>query len=544
MARAERRTFGRNGRRRWPIALATILLFAAGLAAIVVWTHPQESRQMVTKLRHRVAAPLLAVLAGAAPAQPTATGPVPPTTIGVNLSSLAYHLNSRAFANLLIGTDWVMIGPGGVRGDVPPAMLSRQGLPLAMPAGATTLMLPVQRSETGPGGVTIRCTWTGTADIGLEGGATDVRTGDHQLEFRRTIDWANSRSIRLKVTRLSAADPLKMLDCRETTIPRAARFDPRFVAFARQFKLLRFMDWQATNDNKPVRWDGRAIPGDLPYRQAGGVAVEDMMSLVRDSGSDAWFTIPWNADDDYITRFATYVRDNLPAGQRVYVEMSNEVWNSGFDVNRQAAAEGGARGLADNAIEAAAYRYAERAGGAMDIWTQVFAKRPKSLVRVLAAMHWSGKSVDRLLTYKDTATRFDALATAPYFAPEIAKQPKPKTLDEAFAHLDEAVDLAINRAAKHKASAQAHGLRYIAYEGGQHIVLHKDKPLMAQINRDPRMYDAYKRFLTGWKARIGDAFVHYASVQIPSRGGAWGLAEHPGQPVSAAPKLRAVLEAR
>lgn len=499
---------------------------------------------MALKVRHRIAAPLLALASGSAPAQPTPTGPVPPTIIGVNLSSVAYHLDSRAFANLLVGSDWEMAGPGKGRGAVPAALLSRQGLPRAMPPGATNLWLPVQRSETGPAGVTIRCTWGGTADIGVEGGATDIQTGDHQLTFHRTNDWAASRSVRLKIVRLSAADPLRDLDCRETTLPRTARFDPRFIDFARQFKILRFMDWQATNTNASVRWTDRAVPGDLSYRKPGGLAVEDMMTLVRETGSDAWFTIPWNADDDYITRFATYVRDTLPANARVHVEMSNEVWNGGFDVNRQAIAEGRAAGLSDDPTSAGLYRYAQRSQEAMAIWNRVFAKRPKSLVRVLATMHWSGKAVDRLLDYKDTATHFDAIATAPYFSTDILKLPKPKTVDEAFLHLDEAVDLAIDRAAKHKASARAHGLRYIAYEGGQHIVLYKDPPLMAQINRDPRMYGVYKRYLTAWKARIGDAFVHYAAVQQPGRNGTWGLAEYTGQPVSEAPKLRAVLEAR
>lgn len=499
---------------------------------------------MATKLKHRIAGPMLALAGASAGAQPAATpGPVPPTTIGVNLSALAYHLNSRAFANLLIGADWEVVFPGRATAQVPPALLSRQGIPRLVPPGAT-LFLPLQRSETGPGGVAIRCTWAGSAEIDVIGGATAKQIGDHQIGFRRTVNWADSRSVRLKVSRIDPRDPLRDLDCREAALPRAARFDPTFLAFARQFRVLRFMDWQATNANTVVRWSTRVLPGEMSIRRPGGVAVEDMMALVRETGTDAWFTIPWNADDDYITRFATYVRDNLPAGSKVYVEMGNEVWNAGFDVNRQAIAEGHARGLSENDADAGFYRYAERSTEAIDIWRKVFAARPKSLVRVLATMHWSSRSVKRLLDFRDTAQHFDAIATAPYFSPEIVKQPRPTRLDEAFAHLDEAVDAAIERAAMHKATAQARGLRYIAYEGGQHIVLYKDQPLMAQINRDPRMYDAYRRYLAAWKARIGDTFVHYASVQAPSRGGAFGLAEHPGQPVSEAPKLRAVLEAR
>lgn len=46
---------------------------------------------------------------------------------------------------------------------------------------------------------------------------------------------------------------------------------------------------------------------------------------------EPWFNMPHLATDDYITQFATLVRDNLASNLNVYVEFSNEVWNPMFE---------------------------------------------------------------------------------------------------------------------------------------------------------------------------------------------------------------------
>jgi hypothetical protein len=86
------------------------------------------------------------------------------------------------------------------------------------------------------------------------------------------------------------------------------------------------------------------------------------------------------------------------------------------------------------------------------------------------------------------------------------------------------------------------GKRYIAYEAGQHIILN-DVELASQVQRDPRMYDAYRRYLSLWKSQIGDTLMMYTSVQPVVQWGGWGLLEYSGQPLSEAPKMRAVRDA-
>jgi len=66
--------------------------------------------------------------------------------------------------------------------------------------------------------------------------------------------------------------------------------------------------------------------------------------------------------------------------------------------------------------------------------------------------------------------------------------------------------------------------------------------LLQAIERDERMYALYKRYLDNWRVNIGDMLTFYNSTGPINKFGAWGLVEYAGQPLSQAPKMRAVLE--
>ena len=171
----------------------------------------------------------------------------------------------------------------------------------------------------------------------------------------------------------------------------SAIFHPDFLDSIRPFKALRFMDWMRTNfstqgmrsdDGFAVNLvdpegsltpyatlvnghvvntgdpdDTRAITerpsvNDAQYSTDKGAPVEVMVALANQVNSDPWFNMPHLATDDYVTDFATYVRDNLEPSQRVYVEYSNEIWNSVFTqywwITDQGKAEWPASGAIDS----------------------------------------------------------------------------------------------------------------------------------------------------------------------------------------------------
>jgi hypothetical protein len=466
---------------------------------------------------------------------------VPPTQIGVNLGE------ARSFANLMLGERWFVPGNGDERRTpVDAALLDRDGNLKALP-NTGKVVHPLKEPTTPANGAEFRCTYEGEGDIEVAG--QTVTTIGHKpgvILFRYRSGGTERNSIRIELSALNSADPIRDIDCREAALPANVRFDPEFLASLKGFRVLRFMDWQNTNANEAGRWALRATPSSQSIADGTGASIEDMLAVAKAVGADPWLTIPWNADADYVRRFAQLVHAALPANRHVYVEVANEVWNQRFPVSKQAAAEARASGLGGEGERGGAprmQRYAERVVEVMTIWEQVFAGDPQRLVRVAATQHTNPNQGKAVLAYKDTARHVDALATAPYFGRQIAQEGGAHDMDAAFARLTELVDATIAKAVENKAIARSFGKRYIAYEGGQHIVLRDDVDALTRIQRDPRMYDLYRRYLDGWRTQVGDTLVLFSSVKPINRFGAWGLAEYPGQPESEAPKLRAVRDA-
>jgi hypothetical protein len=529
----------RPARRRRPVLWAVVALIAIGaLTMILVLRHAAYTESgMAKRWIHRLAALTAIPAAGSHAASAHAALPVPPTTIGINLSSPAYYRQARAFANLALGSSWASRIPG--HPNLGPDEIDKDGNLKQLPGGQ-----PVWRMLTLPNasarGIDIRCTYEGHGDIRpTMAAAQNVRPSAGGFTFHWTYTGYKTSLVILRVGAIDAKDPIRNIDCREADLPRTARFDPQFVAWVRHFKAIRFMDWQNTNAAKPIIWGQRHTSASLDILDQDGVSVEDMVDLSTQAGADPWFNMPWNADEDYVRRFAQYVHDHLPRDRKVYVEAGNEVWNTHFPMSKQALAEGQAEGLSSDPEKGRLFRYAERLVQIMTPWEQVFVDRPGQLVRVANCQNGPNRS-NMVLAYKDTANHVDALATAPYFGGDFHKTP-PADVDAAFARLDSAMDEAFATTLKAKAVAAKYNKRYIAYEAGQHIIL-EDVALAGQIQRDPRMYDAYKRYLDFWRANMGDTIMMYDSVQPIVRTGSWGLVEYFGQPVSEAPKWRAVLE--
>ncbi len=477
----------------------------------------------------------------ASPPRPAEAGPVTPTAIGINLGGISHFSTQRAFANLAIGSFWLEAGPTHYV-DFPKSGLTPDGGIAKLPDGETAI-LGLALPDTGPQGVTIGCTWAGQGTVAMTRDTVIVKQSANSLQFRWTNDWRNPTSIDFRVSAVNPQDPIRQIDCRETTTPRSAVFDPAFVAALRGFKVIRFMDWQRTNDNEVESWATRNQPGSILLAQGDGIAVEHMLALANELGADPWFCMSWNADAGYIEHFAQYVHDHLPPGRHVYVETSNEVWNTAFDATKQASAEGQAEGLSTNPGLAALYRYAEKTTQVMTIWSRIFADRPASLIRVAASQQDVPFKSDSVLGFRDTAAHVDALATSAYFG-DIMHEGVTDNLDEAFLRLNRRVDQTIAQAIDNKAVARKYGKIYVAYEAGQAVVIPYNMPFLQQIERDPRMYGIYRKFLAEWRHRVGGVLTLFNNVGEIKESGAWGLQEHSGQPLTEAPKLRAVLDDR
>jgi hypothetical protein len=475
-----------------------------------------------------------------APTNGTTTTVAPPAAmkLGVNLDTIAYWDGSRPFENLLYGGSWQMVATGAAE-DVPPEDLDANGWVKTLPAGYQAqrpLSVPAATGD-------FVCRFQGSGLINVGGPVSNISMAPGVTKFSVTATYPNEQLVYLKY-QIDAADYIRNIDCREASASTAAVFAPEFLATLSGFKTIRFVKWtpsvEANTAN--VTWGTRNKPGDGDYQHNDGVPVELMVELANDAGASPWFNVPWNADDDYVTRFATYVRDHLGADKQVYVETGNEVWNGSYPVFAQAAAEAAAESLDPGAaqFQQVAERYAEKTQHIMQIWSSVFAGQANRLVRVAAFQNVSPFYGDVMLKYRDTYKSVDAYATAPYWA-FMPGDYSGQTLDQILTTaLPAKIEETLGFAVQSKQLASKYGLRYMTYEGGQHVVLPNNVDLLKQIERDPRMADLYNSYLTKWQAQVGDPLTLFALTGPISSSGAWGLVEYNGQPLSDAPKMRAV----
>ena len=364
-------------------------------------------------------------------------------------------------------------------------------------------------------------------------------------------------------------------------------FNPLWLDMIDDAHALRFMDWQETNDSTLERWSDRPQEGDYTYH--GGVPVEVMVDLANATGTDAWFNIPWNADETFIREFATYVRDNLNPDLRAHIELSNEVWNWMFDQAQdaaQASQERFGQDLGDGWMQEYGARSAEMAR----ILDDVYAGAEDQLVKVLAthtfwpglenamlnAPNWQAQSPANEAPFLS----FDTYAITGYFGNSLGTDEKANAVlgwiaeseaqarqeasaqgltgsaaDAYFAEnrFDLAVDIAVRELRDgsvtgsaedslqglfemfryHKSVADAHGLDLVMYEGGTHVVgvgqwvnNQTLTDFFIHLNYSDGMGQLYTELLAGWEAAGGTLFNAFVDVSEPSQWGSWGSLRH------------------
>ncbi len=506
------------------VGTGVALLLGAAVANGVM-----SSRQMAAADPALPAAPL-------APAKDR--GAVPATQLGINLTDLNWWNKNRAFGNLLMGGSWQLKMPGKEF-----VWLGRQyrtadgGLKL-LPQGAEAIRA-LGQPITGPQGVTIICTFDGKGRFNVIG-ASDVFLKGNSLSFKIVNERKQQNPVNLHIRQADQASEITNMDCREKNYDKAILFDPDFVKFVHQFKLIRFMDLQNTNANHPVTWATRKFPNNNTAVDSVGMSIEHMVALANAAQADAWFNMPWNASDDYVEGFAQYVHDHLGPNQTVYVELSNEVWNWAFPVAHQASKEGVAQNLSQDGFQALLFRYAEKSKQVLDIWNRVYKNDRTRLVRVVASQSVNPWTAEQILGHKDTYKSVDALAAAPYFGQDNCGPRTGNIENDLFKCLENNVKFTIDKSVENARVARKYGKRFVAYEAGQHLIMRDDTALLLKVSRDQRMYDLYRDYIRRWQAEVGDTMMLFASSSPVSQYGAWGLMEYPGQPASDTPKMRAV----
>ena len=331
---------------------------------------------------------------------------------------------------------------------------------------------------------------------------------------------------------------------------RSIIFYPVFAERLRGYSVLRFMDWMRTNSSAVASWSQRTPLTYHTWATDRGAPLEVMIALANLVEAHAWFTLPHQADESYARALAQMVKDRLNPALGVYVEDSNEVWNSEFSQYAYLSNQAKAQGLTLPAYHALRTRTL-----AAVLKSELGAERVVSVLGAQAAnprVATSGLEYLRA-RFGASALGIDALAIAPYFgvtpAPAEAGKFTAMSLD-ALSHYVRTNVFAQETAhvRNHRMLAQRYGLRLLAYEGGQHMVGvggSKDNralnALFDAFNRDPRMKPLYLEYLALWRREGGELFVHFNDVSRYTKSGRWGALEYVTQPRSESPKFDALM---
>ncbi|AFY78795.1 MAG: cadherin-like domain-containing protein [Hydrococcus sp. C42_A2020_068] len=354
-------------------------------------------------------------------------------------------------------------------------------------------------------------------------------------------------------------------------------FNPKFIEKVDDFSAFRFMDWMKTNNSSQSHWSDRPTLQTARY-STHGTPVEVMVELANQTDTDPWFTMPHLASDEYVTNFASYVKNHLEPERKVYVEYSNEVWNKDFQQSQWALQQGkkewGGSGDSDTVMRL--NWYSKRTTEITQIWDRVFGEDKARVIGVMGAQAANIGVAQQVISYDWTdkplshqAYGIDAIAIAPYIgyylgAPENASQiaswtrdsdggrkklfdeiiqggvlsggPKGGALQQSYDGMKAHIDL-----------ARKENLQLIAYEGGQHLAGFKGvednaaiTKLFIEANRDPRMGDVYRQYLQKWFELGGGTFMNFVDIGQPSKWGSWGLLEHVEQ--NGSPKYDAIMD--
>jgi hypothetical protein len=354
----------------------------------------------------------------------------------------------------------------------------------------------------------------------------------------------------------------------EALLASGEMFRPGFVSLLTNFRALRMMDWLNTNDNPVTTWAGRTHVTDAGWGTDHGVPIEVAVQLCNEVQADCWLNIPVGATDDYITQMATLVHSTLAAGQRVYIEFSNEVWNFGFSQAAYARDQGKAMwpGQA-NDLDSNRSWFGMRTAQTCDIWKSVWGSDFSRVTCVLGAQAASAYTATMSLKCPlwtggapCSNHNISAVAIAPYFgdfqAPVSWTSDSDGGLGKLFTQMTAGGVLAGGYAggdlkmvsdweAAFKPALAPYGLPLLAYEAGQGFTAFPTygagapvTNLYMKANRDPRMGQMYAKALSDWKANGGTLYMHFVDISSPTQYGQWGALESfldTTSPLSAAP---------
>lgn len=347
-------------------------------------------------------------------------------------------------------------------------------------------------------------------------------------------------------------------------------WNPYYLAELEPYSHLRFMDWGKVNNTQVDHWTDRRLKHEVQTctfkNDNVGVAYEWMADLCNRVNADMWVCIPHpivdssgveRGSNDYIRKLAILLRHGVDMGTtdlapleplhtrdkafflanggtetgpalnpdlRIFIEYSNESWNSSFVQAGHCQTNGAALGLSSNLSTAGFMFHAWAAIRVFDDFEDVFGVGSDRLFRVSAVQTTGGWQINKHLevyrnsTYNPNGTFPDGFAGTFYVGgttingadtnlAAVLQDTMHSVIEPRWAEMRSTINQA--------RTADGRDYLMVSYEGGQHLTLNADKPA------DDVMYDFYVNLLDA-ADNYYDLMTHYTHDGAPDDGGAWG----------------------
>ncbi|XP_060082274.1 uncharacterized protein LOC132561592 [Ylistrum balloti] len=498
-------------------------------------------------------------------------------TVGMNLGGLSYYSSEIKFVDVAKESmEWITQRREGDQAhqwnthEEATILFDEDGYPTQLEDTMILVTLMLRQGHSSPGG-NYTILYDGEGEIGLglvrftrmyEGKGRmivnmDPGSGGIELKIMRTNPQNHIRNIRVI---------LPGFEDRHAHFP----YNPLFLETITRYSEFRYMDFMHTNEHQPepTTWTTRRKRTFHTQTGSYGAALEYMILLSNMMGANPWFNIPHAADDDFVRKFALFVKTSLRPDLKIYLEYSNEVWNGIFRQTAYSAEKGKQLGLDSQGYKAGLKYYNKRSSEVMDIFQSVFGSHSND--RVFPVWAWQTGYQDyyrQALDDLGNRTRsFKALAITGYFSCDgAASKHKAELPQMSMIEISNlcALELPSQESLyRHYMDvAKNHSLALVMYEGGPAVMepgaislgSSNDSVTNKAIafNSDPHIKDNVKAILNAWKSIVTDAagnkapgglFNYFSSTGFPSKYGSWGMLRYTGEDPHTVPKYMAVQE--
>lgn len=348
--------------------------------------------------------------------------------------------------------------------------------------------------------------YEGTGSISLEGEDVDFLVSETDSTKVYQISPKDKGEILLHITKSEITDPIRNV---KLMLPNTKAgediFNPAFLEKLAPFSTIRFLNWTETNINTIERWEDRITPEYYNQTTSKGVAYEYLILLCNKLGKNMWLNLPHAANTQFLQNLAEMLDNDLNRDIQVFLEYSNEVWNTNHISNHWLANKG------SSIHPEHQYKYAYFAGQSFNSFKGKFNNH--SLTRVLCGQQaWaevalkSAKGMD----FFNLNDSYDAIScTGNLYITESDRllaesMGNNLTVDQVLQMLEKNLDgEIIENMSRHNDIAKVNGKRLITYESSpfpqvQYPQFGTPPPYSKAIYQsiyDSRLKDLYQRWM-------------------------------------------------